>query len=79
MNAGDLVGSPSGFPSSAIWYSISEVNAFAKDVARGLIIIAADAAYSFRWQRRRRSEATTDGPGGVGPGGDLAIEGAGTR
>ena len=34
-----------------------EVNAFAKDVARGVIIIAAVAAYSVRWTRRRREEA----------------------
>ncbi len=34
-----------------------EVNAFAKDVARGLIIIAAVAAYSIRWTRHRREEA----------------------
>ncbi|HSI79374.1 MAG TPA: ABC transporter permease [Solirubrobacterales bacterium] len=33
-----------------------EVDPFAKDVARGLIIIAAVAAYSVRWRRRRRSE-----------------------
>ncbi len=56
-----------------------EVNPFAKDVARGLIIIAAVAAYSFRWQRRRRSEATAEGPGGAGPGGTLTLEGAGAR
>jgi ribose transport system permease protein len=31
-----------------------EVNAFAKDVARGVIIIAAVAAYSLRWRSRRR-------------------------
>jgi len=31
-----------------------EVNAFAKDVARGVIIIAAVAAYSLRWRARRR-------------------------
>jgi len=34
-----------------------EVNSFAKDVARGLIIIAAVAAYSVRWRRHRRREA----------------------
>jgi ribose transport system permease protein len=56
-----------------------EVNAFAKDVARGLIIIAAVAAYSIRWRRRRRSEATAEGPGGAGPGGKLTLEGAGAR
>ena len=56
-----------------------EVNPFAKDVARGLIIIAAVAAYSFRWQRRRRSEATAEGPGGAGPGGTLTLEGAPAR
>ncbi len=55
-----------------------EVNAFAKDVARGTIIIAAVAAYSFRWRRRRRSEATAEGPGGTA-GGTLTLEGAGAR
>lgn len=55
-----------------------EVNAFAKDVARGVIIIAAVAAYSIRWRRRRRSEATADGPGGTA-GGTLTLEGAGAR
>ena len=53
-----------------------EVNAFAKDVARGVIIIAAVAAYSVRWTRRRREEAQaatgqTPGPepatGGAAP------------
>ena len=34
-----------------------EVDAFLKDVARGVIIIAAVAAYSVRWTRRRREEA----------------------
>jgi ribose transport system permease protein len=46
-----------------------EVNAFAKDVARGLIIVAAVAAYSVRWRRRRRSEKLAAGaeppPGGT--------------
>jgi ribose transport system permease protein len=37
-------------------FNLMEVNAFAKDVARGLIIIAAVAAYSVRWSRRRREE-----------------------
>ena len=45
-----------------------EVNAFAKDVVRGAIIIAAVAAYSFRWRKRRRSkvaaEAEQPPPGG---------------
>ena len=39
-----------------------EVNAFAKDVARGVIIIAAVAAYSVRWRRRRREEARRGRP-----------------
>jgi ribose transport system permease protein len=34
-----------------------EVNAFAKDVVRGVIIIAAVAAYSVRWRSRRRRRA----------------------
>ena len=55
-----------------------EVNAFAKDVARGVIIIAAVAAYSIRWRRRKRSQAVTEGTGGTGPGG-LTLEGAGAR
>jgi ribose/xylose/arabinose/galactoside ABC-type transport system permease subunit len=56
-----------------------EVNAFAKDVARGAIIIAAVAAYSIRWRRRRRSEAAGAGPGESPAGGALTLEGAGAR
>jgi ribose/xylose/arabinose/galactoside ABC-type transport system permease subunit len=37
-----------------------EVNAFAKDVARGVIIIAAVAAYSLRWRRRRERAVASD-------------------
>lgn len=54
-----------------------EVNAFAKDVARGLIIIAAVAAYSIRWRRRKRAEAVADGPGDSGTGGTLQPQEAG--
>jgi ribose/xylose/arabinose/galactoside ABC-type transport system permease subunit len=39
-----------------------EVNAFAKDVVRGVIIIAAVAAYSVRWRRRRRRGAESAEP-----------------
>jgi ribose transport system permease protein len=42
-----------------------EVNAFAKDVARGVIIVAAVAAYSVRWTRRRREQAAA--ATGAGP------------
>jgi ribose transport system permease protein len=56
-----------------------EVNAFAKDVARGVIIIAAVAAYSFRWRRRKRSEAAADGRGESAGGETLTLEGAGAR
>ena len=51
-----------------------EVNAFAKDVARGVIIIAAVAAYSVRWRRRRREEAAAAGGQTAGP--EPAVEGA---
>ena len=51
-----------------------EVNAFAKDVARGVIIIAAVAAYSVRWRRRRRKEAAAAGGQTAGP--EPAVEGA---
>jgi ribose transport system permease protein len=34
-------------------FNALEVNAFAKDVVRGVIIIVAVAAYSFRWKERR--------------------------
>ncbi|MGH2953849.1 MAG: ABC transporter permease [Solirubrobacterales bacterium] len=54
-----------------------EVNAFAKDVARGLIIIAAVAAYSVRWRRRRRRESAAAGPGQPTTGREPALEGAG--
>jgi ribose transport system permease protein len=53
-----------------------EVNAFAKDVARGTIIIAAVAAYSVRWRRRRRRESVGAGPGQPAPSGAQALEGA---
>ena len=53
-----------------------EVNSFAKDVARGLIIIAAVAAYSVRWsKRRRRQEIAAEG--GLPPGGEPAVAGGG--
>jgi len=45
-----------------------QVDAFLKQVARGLIIIAAVAAYSVRWQRRRRSERASVGAGEEPPG-----------
>ena len=51
-----------------------EVNAFAKDVARGVIIIAAVAAYSVRWTRRRREEAQA--ATGQTPGPEPAVGGA---
>jgi ribose transport system permease protein len=53
-----------------------EVDAFAKDVARGVIIIAAVAAYSVRWHRRRRRESASAGPGQPAPSGAQALEGA---
>jgi ribose transport system permease protein len=53
-----------------------EVNAFAKDVARGTIIIAAVAAYSVRWRRRRRRESASAGPGQPAPSGAHALEAA---
>ena len=40
-----------------------EVNAFAKDVVRGVIIIAAVAAYSLRFRARRRRERLEGGSG----------------
>jgi ribose transport system permease protein len=54
-----------------------EVNAFAKDVARGVILIAAVAAYSIRWRRRRREEAQA--AGGQTPGPEPAVEGTAVR
>jgi ribose transport system permease protein len=55
-----------------------EVNPFAKDVARGVIIIAAVAAYSVRWRRRRRrQEAAGTGPGEPAPA--PALGGVGAR
>jgi ribose transport system permease protein len=50
-------------------FNLMEVNAFAKDVARGVIIIAAVAAYSVRWTRRRREEREAEiaGPAEPGP------------
>ncbi|MQA74591.1 MAG: ABC transporter permease [Solirubrobacterales bacterium] len=52
-----------------------EVNAFAKDVVRGVIIIAAVAAYSVRWRSRRaRRQVGTPPPGGRE--GTPAVEGA---
>jgi len=52
-----------------------EVNAFAKDVARGVIIIAAVAVYSLRWRtKRRRRVAEPAEP--ADPEGTPAIEGA---
>jgi ribose transport system permease protein len=57
-----------------------EVNSFAKDVARGLIIIAAVAAYSVRWRRRRRSEAIGAKADEPPPGDQPALaQGAGAR
>jgi ribose transport system permease protein len=53
-----------------------EVDAFAKDVARGVIIIAAVAAYSVRWHRRRRRESASAKPGQPAPSGAQALEGA---
>jgi ribose transport system permease protein len=55
-------------------FNLMEVNAFAKDVARGVIIIAAVAAYSVRWTRRRREEATESGS--APPAAEPAPEGA---
>ena len=51
-----------------------EVDAFLKDVARGVIIIAAVAAYSVRWTRRRREEAQAEI--GQTPGPEPAVGGA---
>jgi ribose transport system permease protein len=58
-----------------------EVNAFAKDVARGLIIIAAVAAYSIRWRRRRRIQDAAGAAGGgePAPGGTPALGGVQAR
>jgi len=54
-----------------------QVDAFLKDVARGVIIIAAVAAYSVRWTRKRREEAQA--ATGQTPGPEPAVEGAGAR
>jgi ribose transport system permease protein len=58
-----------------------EVNAFAKDVARGVIIVAAVAAYSIRWRRRRRIQEAggAAGTGEPATGGAPALEGASVR
>jgi ribose transport system permease protein len=53
-----------------------EVNAFAKDVARGLIIIAAVAAYSVRWRKKRRREEVAKTTAEPPAGGEPALEGA---
>jgi ribose/xylose/arabinose/galactoside ABC-type transport system permease subunit len=53
-----------------------EVNAFAKDVARGLIIIAAVAAYSVRWRRRKRRQEVAKTTAEPPSGGEPALEGA---
>jgi ribose transport system permease protein len=54
-----------------------EVDAFLKDVVRGVIIIAAVAAYSVRWRarRRRRVAESVEQP----PDGTPALEGASAR
>ena len=52
-----------------------EVNAFAKDVVRGVIIIAAVAAYSLRLRQRRRQgtvAAAASRPAGAAPPGEGA-------
>jgi ribose transport system permease protein len=53
-----------------------EVNAFAKDVARGLIIIAAVAAYSVRWRRRKRRQEVAKTQAEPPSGGEPALEAA---
>jgi ribose transport system permease protein len=51
-----------------------EVDPFAKDVARGVIIIAAVAVYALRWRSKRRR--TTEPPEPQGREGTPALEGA---
>jgi ribose transport system permease protein len=53
-----------------------EVNAFLKDVARGVIIIAAVAAYSLRWRKRRERAASASDAEQPPPGGEPALGGA---
>jgi ribose/xylose/arabinose/galactoside ABC-type transport system permease subunit len=53
-----------------------EVNPFAKDVARGVIIIAAVAAYSLRWRRRRERAAAPSEAEQPPPDGEPALGGA---
>jgi ribose transport system permease protein len=52
-----------------------EVNAFLKDVARGVIIIAAVAAYSLRWRKRRQRAATAGDSEQPPSGREPALEG----
>jgi ribose transport system permease protein len=53
-----------------------EVNAFAKDVVRGVIIIAAVAAYSVRWHSRRRRRVAEPAEPPPDSDGGAALEGA---
>ena len=57
-------------------FDLLEVNSFLKDVARGLIIIAAVAAYSVRWRKRKRRQEVAKTTAEPPPGGEPALEGA---